>query len=204
MRFLKIILVALLACIQDYAYGQYSDKGILLGISGSQITGIQYNATGWGGYYKLGLDAGVFLKRHLDRNWSISGELKYIQKGAANNFSTSYTDYWRINLRYIELPVYFSRRISPDIEGEFGIAWAYLLSANTYSLTTGSQPFTTGSRDLSAILGVSYKVTDKLNIDLKLSYSAVPFDYQASYVTWQGSMGRYNNVLELALYYKLN
>ncbi len=200
MRFFKITLVISLLIGNISTYSQTTDKGLLLGLSGSQITGIQLSSTGIGVYNKLGLDLGGFVKHHINENWSIEGELKYIQKGYTDEIDNS-----RINLQYLEVPIYFTRNISTNFEAEFGIAAAYLIASNSYSVAYGSQPLTNppGNYDYSAVAGFTYIYNEHFSFNLKLSYSIVPIDYYATYITWQNNYGRYNNVAELAVYYKL-
>jgi hypothetical protein len=205
MRLFKITLVISLLIGNIPTYSQTTDKGLLLGFSGSQIIGAQQSVAGFAVYNKLGLDAGFFLKHHFNEFWSLVYELKYIQKGSFIYQSNDNYDYLRTNLQYLELPIYFTRSISKNFEAEFGLAAAYLLNATTYTPTTGIQPLNTGihNYDASALLGITYLYNDKFNINLKISYSLVPIDYSASYITWQNNLGRYNNVAELAVYYKL-
>lgn len=199
MKLNKIGSLIIFIFISLTTYAQ-NDLGLLLGFSGSQVTGAQLSTTGFGGYNKLGLDAGFFIKHHLNESWSIESELKYIQKGFTNNSDNS-----RTNLQYFEIPVYFTRIISKNFEAELGLAAAYLFKSNFYSISTGDIPLyqPPGNHDFSAIAGITYVYSEHFSFNLKLSYSIVPIDHQAAYVTWQGDLGRYNNVLEFAVYYKL-
>ena len=100
-RILLPLLVTLLFFGALHAYGQRILGGISLGVNLTQVDGDQFY-----GFHKYGLNFGpmVILPLDMKKNWSVSMELLYSQKGSYHKGSTDST-YYRLNLDYIDVPV---------------------------------------------------------------------------------------------------
>ena len=102
-------LVIILIIISNATLSQTFDLGLIGGINTSQVSG-----DGLGGYNKLGLRIGGFIKKELD-HFNTQIELLYINKGSRSmaliNNDYSYIDNYILKLNYVEIPIIIEKKI---------------------------------------------------------------------------------------------
>lgn len=187
--------------ISTACYSQRFDGGVFAGLITSQLDGDHH-----AGYDKVGYTFGGFVKTKIDEKWGAQLEIKFIQKGSKGADSIGGTfNYYRSQLNYIELPVFINRTYKEKFFGEVGLGVAYLISAyedkDAYGYVEAYPVF--NKFELSATAGFGYKFSDNLFVSLRFSYSILPVrDVYPGYYRYI-ERGQYNNVLSLALYYKI-
>ena len=174
------------------AFAQEFKGGISLGISGSQIDGDK-NA----GYSKAGLSAGIFVKRNFKENWDGQLELRFMQKGSKiTTKNNTYSSEQKVNLSYLEVPVFANYIFNKSFDFQIGLAFANLIKSSIeldgYELDE-QETETLNTFDTSLLLGLNYKVFEKLYLNIRLNYSFTPVKSNTPY--W------FNNSLSMNLSY---
>lgn len=161
------------------AHAQTFRPGVLFGLTTSQVGG-----DGYQGFNKLGVTFGGYVRYNLNENWSTQFEIYYMQKGSRNNFSISTNDpsqsssFLLMRLNYVEIPLLFRFNHRKFIY-EIGPYYSQLVGMNfEWRSDNGSAagPYTDldefnteynfqyplKSSDLGFILGIAYKINEKV------------------------------------------
>lgn len=190
----KIFLIILLLSAVSFSPAQSFYGGITMGVSGSQIDGDEQS-----GYNKAGLLAGVFVGRDLAPNIALNIEMYYVGKGALMN--TKYPDgtvsqEFKTHLNYIEMPVLAEWKVHEKFSVSGGLASAFLISSKLYYLQSliPETQYSMKDFDFSPMAKVDFHFSERLNINLRFSYSVL---------TIRNDFGWYNNNLSIAARYRL-
>ncbi len=172
--------------------------GVLAGIVPSQVDGDSY-----GGYGKIGLQAGFFSVLQTNEQMYWQAEIKWMQKGSKYK-SAKQGLYYELDLNYVEVPVSFTYVYRKKILGEIGLSYGYLFKAmednDGYGGMEPVPPM--NNSDLETLIGIGYRFSDKFWIMNRLGYSIIPIrDYPGGQKYWF-NRGWANNLISLALYYK--
>lgn len=195
----KILSLLMFLSLCFLGFSQDFHGGVLIGLTGSQIDGDSY-----GGYNKLGFQAGGFVQRQFTQRIGMQMELKYIGKGATRKTTMDDPSIYNVSLNYIELPLLFEFRISQLFGAETGVAASYLF-ASSNNLGLGDEapdpPFK--KVDFPFNLGGYYFFNEHFSLNVKYSYSLVPIrGVRYSEGTFR-SGGQFNHQLNIAIYYKI-
>lgn len=157
------VLLLLLICVTLFSWTALRAQGVGGGLTGGVVTS-QIDGDTWGGYNKWGYQIGGFAYYGLSDRLNLHIEIIHTHRGSREVV----TDFGRVNLNYIDVPVLLQYKF-PVSQGEFnaeaGISANLLLSAQT-----GFDPFqfdqTENYRRLSSELhlGSSYFFNDFLGI----------------------------------------
>ncbi len=203
-------LLALLLMISLTSKAQFFGGGLLGGFDVSQVDG-----DGIGGYNKPGIIAGGYVDYTFTPKITGVLELKYIQKGRVRNadINNEDTEYFKMALDYIQLPVILNYDFGKGFKGEIGIGMAYLFNSRFYDYA-GKVPnkemgYEFNSFELSSTLGVRYEISEKWFVTARWSMSFLPAgnilsnDYETpSYINpFQAAGDQYNRTLEFTLGY---
>lgn len=169
-RIIIILFISLFIFSKSDAQRDFSG-GLLFGIIASQVDGdAQYK------YKKPGLVLGTFISRQITKHGSLKIETYYIGKGAVLN--EDYSDgttvqVFKTSLHYIEMPFLYNLKVHPKIEIAAGIAPSYLFAAKQTSYKTIIPDFRESllTFDFQPMGEISFYFSDKIMINLKLSYS---------------------------------
>ena len=188
--------------ISILAFGQKRgfDAGILGGIVPSQVDGDSY-----GGYHKIGLQGGLFVRYNLNKQLYIFNEIKYIQKGA-KQVSKDNTFYYKSALNYIELPFSLQYLYKKKYLIEAGTAFSYLIKWYEdfgYGSTQMKDP-QFKSYEWSAFGGIGVVITEHIFLLGRFSYSILPIRVYPEYIQTIRDMGWNNNDIQIGIYYKFN
>lgn len=180
----------------------------MLGITACQVHGDNYS-----GYNKLGFTGGLYVNAAIKKQTSIELGIIFIQKGAQRNPNPAKFDYtaYYLNLNYVEVPLLI-RWQPKKFFFTAGISFAYLI--NYYEATeigniTGMFPFK--SNEYSFNLGLGMMIAPKLAVEVRANNSFLtirpwPSSFRPYYnnvIARQFNNGSYNNILQIALTYKL-
>ena len=175
--------------------------GLLAGAVTSQISG-----DGLGGWDKFGLAAGAWVNVPFSDRASATMTMKYINKGSRTKRDTINFETYGYYLNYIEIPLWFSYRLSRKSESRLlisggpvvGFLMKQKIISNGYDYEV-NPPFE--KLDVGAELGVSYWLTPSFGVHLMGSTSVLPTrpnpaqTNQFSYY----ERGNYNQTLQLLL-----
>jgi hypothetical protein len=196
---LKVVLIGFFLGGTSLLFSQYFKGGLTLGLTGSQMDGDNL-----GGYNKLGISTGMFVRRDFSDRTAMMGEIKFIMKGAAKTTSLNSPTTYKMTLYYFELPLTFIYRTSKKVEVEMGLAAAYFASATAdYGYGPENVSALFKITDWSYLAGVYYNYSERLTFNLKFSYSLWPVSTFPGNLTVWGTYGQYNHLLDMAVYYTL-
>lgn len=183
----------------------------MIGINACQIHGD--NASG---YRKFGVNGGIGLNSRFNDMSSFEFAFLFTQKGARKNQNPDKGDYtfYRVNLNYLEIPVYYQRYVNSKYFITLGGYAAYLLS---YSEDTeignwnGVYPF--NNFDFGVNVGLGRNIDEKITIEVRSGNSFVParnYGIRANQVFFPNPVARffnqglYNNILSIFVVYKID
>lgn len=202
-RLLPLLLLIMLFFVKP-ASAQRFMGGISAGANFTQVDGDQFY-----GFRHVGLNFGpmAILPFGKKKNWSVSMELLYSQKGSYHKGSTDSTTY-RLNLDYIDIPVMIHFTDKEVISAGAGICYGQLISkkeSTLYVVTPNSDflPY-----DLSVLGEVSLRLWNRLWINVRYQYSMVNLrtvtfkDPKNPLDTWERK--QYNNLISVRLTYIFN
>ena len=186
---------------------QKVEGGLQGGVVASQIDGDFL-----GGYNKIGFYTGAWVAHEIAPDWSLVGELRYIQKGktkpadteAGINSSTT-------RLHYLQMPL-LARYVFPSewfLEGGFALGYLY-----DYSFLEGSVKLNESDYpkvefypfDFCFLLGVGYNMSDKMAVSFRFTNDILPMgdfsDAGTTSIFYDGG-NLFNKTIELGLIYKI-
>jgi opacity protein-like surface antigen len=199
--FLVIVIILGFIFISKPVFSQSFHGGPLLGFSATQIDG-----EGQNGYNKFGLVVGGFVNHKISGGFDAQFELKFIQKGSRQTAKSSNNYFsWKIALNYVEMPLFVKysfnekRKKLKKIVPEAGLTLSYLANY-TYSDYNGPliniiNPY--NKFDYGVLVGVSYKLNEKLSVNLRYTYSFLSILKHHYY-----GRGQFNKVLAFTANYQ--
>jgi hypothetical protein len=202
--FLSFVLFALVhSCIAQEEERQKRNfkGGLIAGAVTSQISG-----DGLGGWDKFGLAAGAWVNVPFSDRASATMTMKYINKGSRTKRDTINFNTFGYYLNYIEVPLWFSYRVSRKSESRLlisggpvvGFLMKQKIISNGYDYEV-NPPF--GRLDVGAELGISYWITPSLGVHIMGSTSVLPTRPNPSQTNRFSyyEKGNYNQTLQLLL-----
>src|SRR3972149_6768035 len=151
---------------------------------------ISFNLNAYAGYKSVGL-------------WGMSVEPGFIQKGGVQKF---FGDVVRLQLNYIQLPVLADFYLSDRFFISAGPELAYAIDMKAKSITrnyvTDISDFYDNRFELSGMIGLNYKIIEKLDIGLRYNHGITntsSFEYTDSNGNPLGEMKEYNQYIQLIL-----
>lgn len=181
------------------------------GLVGSQVDGDTY-----AGYTKLGYFAGIGINRLFNKKLEAEFAITFLQKGARKNYQTDSASiannaltFYLIRLNYVEVPLGLKVNYK-RFKFEFGGAFAYLIQWSEQNQNGYYNMYVPNNYDISAYLGLGFKLTENTLVNVRAEYSVPPFRPYYGYGVYRGyfpynlfNKGLYNNLLVLSLNYKL-
>lgn len=195
MKHLLIFILSLVSSAACFSQEKKFIAGITAGANTSQFDGDTY-----AGYHKLGINAGLALKRPINEKFAWQFEICYSQKGARkipNNNPNQYI----LNLNYIEIPICLKWNYKKfSLEPGLGLgALIHTYEEINYLNVTGVRKFNPYEFFFNG--GISYPLTDKIDFSWEVSYSLLPVRPHAGGTTYRLNLGESNNVLSFNLKY---
>lgn len=194
------ILFFLLAA--NIASAQRFDAGLIAGFNGTQVEGDAFK-----GYNKVGLLAGIFVQTDIAPAVTAGMEIKYSQKGSRRNFNPKTNeDQYIMRLGYVEIPVFVAFRTNDKSMIIGGISPGVLIHSREIIGVDdvddpNKAPFKTF--DLQPFAGFQFDFLERMSVDLRFALSVVPIRNKPKATTSYWLNNQFNNVISLALYYKL-
>ncbi|KAF0130377.1 MAG: hypothetical protein FD155_1677 [Bacteroidetes bacterium] len=205
----KVFWVACLLLISHIVNAQFIKGFVAGGLIMAQVDGDEAY-----GYKKTGANFGVGVMIPFKKNWDISMETSFSQKGArqkAQYSMDSLNGAYKLNLNYLEIPVLIHYTDKEFITVGTGLSWARLIDAAEWE--HGRQTRTTAQNkiykpnDLSVLLDLKMKIYKKLKFNFRYSYSMLKirtreFSTVGGTTIW--TRHQYNNTLTFRLVYIFN
>jgi hypothetical protein len=205
--FRKIIIAAVGIILVNAAYGQRFEGGLLAGYNATQVEGDSYK-----GYNKPGILGGFYVQTDLAPAIFAGMEIKYSQKGSRNRIKTEEgdePDKYIMRLGYVDVPLFAGFRTSDRGSIVAGASFGYLIHAGEFD---ENGPFVEQDQnafnnfDLQPFLGFQFDMLDNVKLDLRFAFSVLPIrglpGEDATNYYWLNN--QFNNVISLALYYRLD
>jgi hypothetical protein len=201
------LLILLPLILTKTAQAQRVIGGLSLGANLTQVDGDEFY-----GFHHVGVNFGpmVTLPFGKNRNWSVSMELLYSQKGSHHSGATDSTTY-SLNLDYIDVPVMVHFTDKKFISAGLGFCYGQLVNKSESDLYISPDSLKGPMRpyDLSVLGEVSLRVWKRLWINVRYQYSMLSLrtvtfkdPYSTSQDTW--TRDQYNNVISFRLTYQFN
>lgn len=188
---MKKLLPLLFLIAPLFCEAQIFKGGIVAGMNFSQVDG-----DGTGGYRKLGINSGFVGQIDLTDRWYLNVEILFSQKGSKGN-PNNFEDF-KLVLDYADVPILIKYH---DKKGgmNFGAGVAIgRIVRSKYELfgAPGPDSFFSGDGELrkwnaEGIADLSYMITPVWGLNLRFSYSIVPFRKDA--LSQFRNMGQFNH-----------
>lgn len=194
--------------------------GLVLGGTASQVGG-----DARGGYNKVGIVGGAFAGLNLTEDIDFQMELKYIQKGS---YSTDFEnrpmyDPFLIKLDYVDLPLVFSYNLNKINVNDINLSWLKLELGLSFDFLINYRQEILGvpvpvsnpwkRMVVNTVVGFRVNVKDNLEIGLRAvdSMTSICNSFKEPYSNGNvvyvrrlfGRYGMFNDVLQLALFWKI-
>ncbi|WP_319500599.1 porin family protein [uncultured Draconibacterium sp.] len=188
--------------IANFVLAQRFDAGIIAGFNGTQVEGDNLK-----GYHKAGILAGLFVQTDIAPAIVAGMEIKYSQKGSRRAFDPKQPDIdkYVMRLGYIDIPIFMAFRTNDRSMIIGGIAPGVLIHSKEVNSDgeipePDRQDFNTF--DLQPFVGFQFDFLEHASIDLRFALSVLPCS-DKSETNYYFHNGLFNNVISLALYYRL-
>ncbi len=189
----------MILCISLTSFAQKFHGGIFAGINASQIDNDSY-----GGFNKLGLNAGAFVSREIMQNLNWQMELKYSSRGMYHHPTITQNFIDLSNLRYIELPISVHYFYNEKIQVELGFAPDMLLS-EYYEDENGilDPEYAPDLRrfGVNVFAGAYYYFIENMAAGFRYTYSAIPFYPFDFWTSRYRDKGLFHDVISLSVKY---
>lgn len=200
---MKRIFIALgFLLIANFVFAQRFDAGLIAGFNGSQVEGDNLK-----GYHKAGVLAGIFVQTDIAPAIVAGMEIKYSQKGSRRAFDPKQPDIdkYVMRLGYIDVPLFMAFRTNDKSMIIGGIAPGVLIHSKELNSDgeipePDRQDFNTF--DLQPFVGFQFDFLEHASVDLRFALSVIPSS-DKSETNYYFHNGLFNNVISLALYYRL-
>ena len=194
---LIFVLSGLLFCFTLCA--QVFNAGISGGLNISQIDG-----DGFSGYNKAGGALGLFVNTFFRESLAWQMEINYSSKGAQRKVTLENPQYYKFDLRYIEIPLFIRYFITRKVILEGGLSAGYLFHSKEEGLPGVEIPYTEPFRktEFAALGGIGYLLTDNISFHARISYSVLPIRDHAGGGRYRWNRGMNNNVVSFIMQYQ--
>ncbi len=193
------ITIFCLLFISSLAHSQVFEGGFFFGMTASQVDGDTY-----GGFNKMGLNAGGYITKEISRRANWKAEIRYVQKGAYNGPTNENPSLYKLLIHYVEIPLMYQYHINDKVIVDAGISpdiYLYHKEEDEYEIKDPDDGPAYHRLGLNGNIGVYYSLTDRLIAGARQSYSLIPMRDHASGQTYLLNRGQYNNVISFTFYY---
>ena len=207
---IRILSIIFFTLIFNYVSGQKIKGAVFGGVNITQIDGDEIY-----GYNKFGFNAGAAAIIPLKKNWSVSLETIYNQKGSKQKQSysaDSLTGEYKLKLNYLEVPVLVHYTDKDIITAGAGFSWGRLVKAKEEEHSGNQTPYTDivgfNKDDINVLVDLRLRVYKRLRFNIRFAYSVAKIRTR-KYDPYPGFMkswvrDQYNNLFTFRLYYIFN
>lgn len=199
----KFLITIFLLVAANVLFAQRFDAGLIAGFNGSQVEGDYFK-----GYNKAGILAGIFVQTDVAPAIVAGMEIKYSQKGSRKKYDPKQPEVEKYVMRlgYIDIPIFMGFRTNERSMIIAGIAPGVLIHSkelDNYGEFPKEDQHPFNTFDLQPFLGFQFDFLERASIDLRLALSVLPIRNQPSGTNYYWHNNQFNNVISLAVYYRL-
>lgn len=165
----SIIIFLLVGVLSIHGNSQGFKATGIVGLNASQIDGDDSY-----GFHKFGLSAGASLSYVTDKNYDLSLEMLYSQRGSLVKPLDDKIPNFKIKLNYFEFPVVFSLRdwyIEESnfykVRADIGVSYGYLFGIDA----PGYEEANFKTHDVSYVIGAGLNFTKRFGMSLRYTSS---------------------------------
>ncbi len=206
--FLPLLFIFTMLCFTE-ANAQRILGAVSLGMNLTQVDGDDFF-----GFHKIGLNVGPMVAVPFGRkkNWSVSMELLYSQKGSFHNGAVDSTTY-KLVQDYAEIPVLVHFTDKKLVSGGVGFSYGQLINyketSNSFYDKVYVEKSDLSNYDFSIIGDFQIRLWSKLWANFRYQYSLmsnrqVTVEVPYSYPRVQNVQQQYNNVISIRLTWVFN
>ena len=217
MRIIKIIVATLfvLVGISNSLIGQIIKGEALLGLNLSHVEGDEV-----AGFKKVGLNIGAGVLVPFKKNWDVSMEVNYNQKGArepdqyndTDSLGNVTTGAYKLRLNYVEVPILIHYTDKEFLTIGAGFSWGRLVGAQEWEHgnivpTTTLNSDVYNKNDFSYIIDLRIKVKGPLKFSVRYQASMMKIrtrEFENVYTGDKWTRDQYNKALTFRLIYVFN
>jgi len=207
LRLRRVLILLSFVCLCTKVIAQRPfESGLLFGLNTSQITGDNL-----AGYNKPSITAGIWLRRSLTDQFSWSFEMAWLPKGSRSvlRASDSIPSLYRLNLRYIELPVMLQWKPKryPKWQAEMGISTGVFVN-HTEEDEFGDMTGIYGPReqfrrfDFSFNVGLSWLFHPRWSLNVRSANSIFPVRNHDQQTYFRLNQGQFSSCVMGRLMYQ--
>ncbi|MBX7141585.1 MAG: PorT family protein [Chitinophagales bacterium] len=219
-RLMALMLWLLMAALSQPVAAQEEIDQTKLGIRGGLIFGMdasQVDGDDYAGYHKVGFNTGFYGQIPVSKMFFFSVEILYAQDGGKAPVIPGQVLRYRSQFGYAQVPILFHFQEKEAVNFGAGFLYGRLVGQRIFAdeieqpdpITCTGKPddtslldpqfICTKKNDFRAVADANYLFTDNFMINVRFSYSIVPFGYYGSsnFI----NRGLYHNVLTFRLMY---
>jgi len=208
--FCRLLILLIFLHIGSISHAQHIRGALIAGGNITQVDGDEVF-----GYHKRGLQLGAAAIIQFNKNWSVSLENIFNQKGARQGvqFIDSLDGSYRLNFNYVEVPLLLHYTDKDRITVGAGLSWGRLVkveefknSFRVHSTTLLDGPYKRDDWDV--LVDLRFRLYNGLKLNLRYAYSVVPIakrdvrDSKTGKINYDQT--QYNNMISLRLIYIFN
>ncbi len=197
----KIFLTTIILLFTFNVNAQNIKGGIYAGFNLSQVDGDEVF-----GYHKIGLNCGPTAIVPIKKNFSVSIETIYNQKGSYQKPIYKDTSYgmYRLKLNYVEVPILIHCKDKNKINFGAGVSWGKLVGFKEWEhkipINWNKDSIPYKKDDICALVEVDFPVYDRFRFNFRYSYSLSSIRTRYFPII-NTTRHQYNNMLTFRLLY---
>ncbi len=217
MKILKVIIISIIVIggVSNYAHGQIIKGEAILGLNLTHVEGDEVS-----GFKKVGLNIGAGALIPFKKNWDVSMEVTYNQKGArepdqyndTDSLGNITTGAYKLRLNYVEVPVLIHYTDKEFITIGAGFSWGRLVGVQEWEhgnkiTTTTVNSGVYNKNDFSYLIDLRIRVVGPLKFGVRYQSSIVKIrtrEFENVYTGDKWTRDQYNRVLTFRLSYIFN
>lgn len=206
MKLIKAIFCLFIILCFFRSNAQEFKSGAVLG-----ITAAQFDGDNLGGFNRLGLMTGLFVKRNFKERWAWRFDLQYANRGSKkvyNDDNTNTGPFKKLNMHYIDVPLVLVYEQNEKLNFYVGPSFNYLIGFNFVEEPGWAAPlYELNDFELAGKIGLGYQIQDNLTFNFQAAYSMISIAKGTAFLpTFSETIarGQYNNWLSLNLQYNFN
>lgn len=207
-KYSQILILAVLLFAFHSAFPQKFRGGVTLGLNVTQVDGDEIY-----GFRKYGFHGGAIGTIPLRKNFLISLETLYSQKGANQRARTAYYRQYRVELDYVEVPVLVQYNDRDMFTVGAGIAYGRLVGVKEWekgvrtSTTLFGENAAYDRADYLVLVDVKFRIIQRLSMNVRYQYSINKIrvaKFTDDYQMREWERNQYNNLVTFRLAYMFN
>jgi hypothetical protein len=202
----RLLILCLVLVTGIEAHAQYIRGALITGFNATQVDGDEVF-----GYHRVGLQVGASAIIQFNKNWGISLENIFNQKGAYQSalYREQPNGSYKLHLNYVEVPLLFQYTDRDRITAGAGFSWGNLVriseinKRDTATLMDGTYK----KDDWNLLADLRFRLYKNFKLNLRYAYSIVPIATRTIKDSKSGKYNerdQYNNVFSIRLMYIFN